>query len=65
MVPDYSTGKRIMKNITEEEYLKLKTKAEKWDALDDRIATFYSSHPDEEGDLIDIGEAAAEAFGYL
>lgn len=43
-----------------------KTKAEKWDTLGNRIAEFYSE--DEKNvpsDLVDIGEAAAMAFGFL
>ena len=44
-----------------------KTKAERWDKLADKIAKFYPENHDEnfEGDLGDIGEAAAIAFGYL
>lgn len=45
-----------------------KVKAEKWDKLDDEISKFYREDDevnDEFGDLIDIGEAAAIAFGYL
>lgn len=47
--------------------MKYKIKADKWDALDEKIGKFY---PDDEadeagGDLCDIGEAAAMAFGYL
>ncbi len=45
------------------------TKAEKWDKLDGEIGKFYANTPEsseeEEGDLLDIGEAAVRAFGYL
>lgn len=46
-------------------------KAEKWDALDDKISKFYFDEEGNElgdsegGDLLDIGESAASAFGYL
>lgn len=48
-----------------------KLKAEKWDALNERIYKYYFDEdgnelPDDSGgDLVDIGEAAAIAFGYL
>ena len=48
-----------------------KTKADKWDALDLAIGKFYPTDEDgneledEGGDLGDIGECAAMAFGYL
>lgn len=50
-----------------DDLLKSREKAKKWDALGNRIASYY---PDEEGkqetgDLCDIGEAAAIAFGFL
>ena len=52
--------------LTTEEYVALKRKADKWDELGKKIAKFY---PDEEtkevGDLCDIGEVAAAAFGWL
>lgn len=45
------------------------TKAEKWDKLDEEIGKHYANVPEssdeENGDLLDIGEAAARAFGYL
>lgn len=45
---------------------KLEAKAAKWDKLDMAIAKFYPEDEDEEGgDLVDIGEVAARAFGYL
>jgi len=44
-------------------------KAAKWDALEAKIAKFYPEEMDgeqeEPGDLTDIGEVAAMAFGYL
>lgn len=44
-------------------------KANKWDALDQRIGAFYDTEKEgdaeEEGDLVTIGEIAARAFGYL
>jgi hypothetical protein len=46
-------------------------KANKWDDLDEKISKYYVDEngdeiPDSEGgDLCDIGEAAARAFGYL
>jgi hypothetical protein len=50
-----------------EEGLKKETdtlkKARKWDKLDEEISKYYED--DAEGDLCDIGEAAAAAFGYL
>jgi len=49
--------------------LKNKTKSEKWDKLDEKIGKYYNeeneSTEEEEGSLLDIGEAAAGAFGYL
>lgn len=50
---------------------KYKIKADKWDALEKKIDAFYTTNEDgdeledEGGDLGDIGEAAARAFGYL
>jgi len=43
-------------------------KAHKWDVLDDKISKFYENEDGEvenDGDLTDIGELAASAFGYL
>lgn len=49
--------------------LKNKTKSEKWDKLDEKIGKYYNeeneSTEEEEGSLLDIGEAVAGAFGYL
>ena len=58
---------------TEEQIKKWKYKAEKWDALDSKIAKCYVdengeelSEEDSEGiDLCTIGEIAATAFGWL
>lgn len=61
--------------ITTEEYISLKRKAEKWDELGKQIAKFYVPENwdgesdledyDGGGDLGDIGEVAASAFGWL
>lgn len=43
-------------------------KAHKWDVLDDKMSKFYENEEGEienDGDLTDIGELAASAFGYL
>ena len=54
--------------------LKNKTKSEKWDKLDEEIGKYYENDTDDdeesedgesEGSLLDIGETAAIAFGYL
>lgn len=53
---------------TEEELKKMKTKADAWDALDKKIGALYEDEDDnenEEADLLDVGELAAIAFGYL
>lgn len=45
-----------------------KMKADKWDELDKKISEFYpegAEDNDDYGDLADIGEIAAIAFGYL
>lgn len=48
-----------------------KLKSDKWDALDEKIGKYYESEEDEsedddfEGSLLEIGEDAAIAFGYL
>jgi len=52
-------------NRTENVY---KTKADQWDQLEQKIAKFYPEEYDQGedgGDLCDIGEIAARAFGYL
>ena len=60
-----------MKNLTHQEYIELKRKADKWDALDKRIGEMYYDEngneldADDGGDLCDIGELAAIAFKYL
>lgn len=53
-----------------EEFKLLQTKSSKWDALYEKIAIFYGDGGSDEdtaksGHLLDIGEAAATAFGYL
>ena len=54
---------------TEQQINEWKSKAEKWDALEDKIASFYVDENGDEledgGDLCDIGEVAAAAFGFL
>lgn len=50
-----------------------KEKAEKWDALDKKIGNFYTDEkgeynedsPQDDGNLLDIGEIAAIAFGWM
>lgn len=54
--------------LSQEEYNALKAKADKWDALDNKLAEIYGSGDDDneqERDLCDIGEIAATEFGYL
>lgn len=56
---------------TPEQIESWKRKAEQWDALEKQISKFYFGDDGEElsddegGDLCDIGEVAAMAFGYL
>lgn len=57
------------KKPTAKQIAEWKAKAEKWDELDDIIGGYYAE-PDgdddeSEGSLIEIGERAAMAFGYL
>jgi len=47
----------------EAENKRLREKAEKWDALADKMEKFYAE--DSDADLVVIGEEAAAAFGYL
>lgn len=55
----------------EKEIKLLKIKADKWDALDKKIASYYADDNGDElsdedgGNLLDIGEAAAHAFGFI
>jgi hypothetical protein len=46
-----------------------KEKADKWDALSDQVGGYYSDAVEDdsehEGKLLDIGETAARAFGYM
>ena len=61
--------------IEEKEYQELKAKAKKWDDLEKKISSYYGhinsdgewvEHEDENtGDLVDIGEQAAIAFGFM
>lgn len=52
---------------TEEQINEFKAKADKWDALDEKIGeVYFQDEEDEDGaDLADVGELAAQAFGYL
>lgn len=58
---------------TKEQIEQMRIKADKWDALGTEIAKFYlntdgeydKDNPEKEGDLTDIGECAAAAFGWL
>lgn len=51
----------------------IEEKAKKWDKLDAQISEYYESEnkegnvipPEKDGDLCDIGELAAIAFGWL
>jgi len=56
--------------IEQEELEMLKQTAEKWNRLGNEIETFYfdedgNERPEDYGDLCDIGEVAAAAFGWL
>lgn len=51
-----------------EDFDLIRKKAAKWDALDAKIGSYYPETAGQEGeggDLMNIGEAAAMAFGYL
>ncbi|WP_366183326.1 hypothetical protein [Flavobacterium ovatum] len=63
-----------IQKMFDSEINKYKKKAEKWDKLGDEIEKYYESEDEdndddeydrEEGNLLDIGEAAASAYGYL
>ncbi len=62
-----------MSNYTKDQIEVWKAKAEKWDALAKDIEKFYinedgevdEENPVNPGDLTDIGEVAATAFGWL
>jgi superfamily II RNA helicase len=53
----------------QDEIARLKVKADKWEALGDKIAKCYEVDDDGEfvndSDLVTIGELAATAYGYL
>ena len=49
--------------IKESEYNELLEKAAKWDRLGKKIEEYYAE--DAKGDLTDIGEEAAIAYGWL
>lgn len=58
---------------TKEQIEAWKQKAEKWDKLEAEVLAYYETYdeegnelePEKEGDLGDIGEVAARAFGFL
>jgi hypothetical protein len=58
---------------TQEQIEQWEKKAEKWDALETEIGKYYPDldendneiDPIKEGDLTDIGEVAAIAFGFM
>lgn len=53
---------------TQEQIEEFKAKADKWDALDEKIGeVYFQDEEDEDGgaDLAHVGELAAQAFGYL
>lgn len=63
---NYVKSNRI--SINDVELFTLRQKAEKWDALDDKLSKIYGDgedSDDDETDLTTIGEIAAQAFGYL
>lgn len=59
--------------MTDEEINIMMQKANSWDALEKKIAKYYENsegeydedNPEENGDLLDIGEIAARAFGFM
>lgn len=57
-------GKEIYDTV-KEVLDKYKSKSDKWDALDNKLCTLYERVDTEGGDLCDIGELCATAFGYL
>jgi hypothetical protein len=60
-----------IQKIFDFEIYKFKIKADKWDKLGEEIGAYYESDEDDEewnedeGSLLDIGEAASSAYGYL
>lgn len=58
---------------TAEQIESWKTKAEKWDLLEAEVSKFYCNkegeydeeNPERKGDLVEIGEEAASALGWL
>jgi hypothetical protein len=65
--------KKKIKQASVRQINKWRTKAEKWDKLEKEIAKFYTNsngeadeeNPENDGDLADLGEIAASAFGWL
>ncbi|MEG0848535.1 MAG: hypothetical protein RSE50_00725 [Myroides sp.] len=65
------SSKDLLQTIAKQSDLNI-VKAKKWQKLDEEIGRFYDTDCEElngsdseEGDLSDIGEVAARAFGYL
>ena len=67
-------GFHLIQKWLDEYAEQFKRKAEKWDKLDEEIGKYYENDTDDdeenedeesEGSLLDIGETAAIAFGYL
>lgn len=59
--------KKSKPKYTDKQIAEWKKKAEKWDTLGEKISKFYpeDSEGHEGGDLCDIGEVAAMAYGWL
>lgn len=59
--------KKTKSKYTDKQIAEWKKKSKKWDALGKKIAKFYPEDSEgyEGGDLCDIGEVAAMAFGWL
>lgn len=59
--------------MSDEELKEMAEKANSWDRLEKQIEKFYlnsdgeydEDNPEEEGDLLAIGELAARAFGFM
>lgn len=63
---ELSAAAMITGPTSHEQIADWKRKAEKWDSLGDKISKFYPEENEEApGDLTDIGELAARAFGWL
>lgn len=56
--------------VDSDELILLRSKAESYDEISEKIGSFYSDDdgnppPEEEGDLLTMGEWIATYFGYL